>query len=201
MSDIPPEVHGQRKIEDGVDWRGTVSIDMDDTTVDYTHRMLNESELFRVREAIDTSEVQNTDDDGINEEARDRLIELQQKDNLTDEERDEMRELGQELAGDEDSLSEALGEDGMYLIMEMGQNAIKPSEEYVEWVLSEPPSTQREQLRVDEIPNPLRASDVEELLTSKLRDDIDGQPYPIKIQIGMAAFAETLSVLGNGSPT
>lgn len=199
-TDLPPEVVGKNKINEGTDWRGTIEIELGDETVEYTHRMLHESELIRVRNTIDQNAV-DSDTDDIDEDARDRLVELQQKDELTDDERDEMRELGKDLAGDEDTLMDALSEDGMYLLMEMGRNAICPSEEYVDWTFSQKPATQCEHMGVESVPNPMTKEVVADELQSELRNDIDGQPYPIKIQIGMAAFAETMSVLGNGLQT
>jgi len=203
-TDVPPEVRAKEKIADGTDWRGSVTITLDGEAVDFCHRLLNETELMRVRNAIDMDALTDGggDDGNVGQtEAQERLLELQQKGELTDDEETELRELAQEVAGETDEIEDALGEDGYYLLMEMGQNAIEPSEEYVEWVFEQSPSTVREHTGVESVPSTLTKEWIRDRLRSELRDDLDGQPYPIKIQIGMQALAETMSVMGNGSPT
>jgi len=200
---LPPEVRANEKIDRGVDWRGTVEIELGDETVEYTHRLLNESETMRVRQALDTEAAASVDDEAVDAEKRERLAELQQREELDEDEKEELREIVADLAGDDEALQDALGEDGLYLLMEMGQNTIEPSDEYVEWVLDQPPSDQAEILGVDEdeLGGFTPTDRVRTELRRTLRDKIDGQPFPIKIQIGMSAFAETMSVLGNGFQT
>jgi len=204
MSDVPPEVRAKEKITDGTDWRGTVNVSLGDETVAFSHRLLKETELMRIRNTLDMESLtEGGDDDGSvgQTEAQERMLELQQKAELSEDERSELNDLAREVAGETDSIEDALGSDGYYLLMEMGQNTIEPSDEYVEWVYEQSPEKQRVEMGVENLPQPLTKKAVREELRGELRDLIDGQPYPIKIQVGLQSLGETLSVLGNGFQT
>ena len=200
MSPKPSFVRAKQKISDKTGWRGDVNVSLGDETVTFKHRLMNEGEFLNVKKQLNLSELQSDENENLGQtDAQQRLLELQQKEDLSDEEERELEELSQQVAGQTDRIERMLGDDGYDLLMEMGVRCIEPSDEDVEYVYNANPDEARELMGVDTLPNPLTKDVVREKLTEELRDMITDQPYPIKINVGMQALSETISVLGNAS--
>ena len=199
MTDEPDFIRAKRKLNKAKKWRGTVNVSLGDETVEFAHCLLNESELLDLKQTLDMSAI---DDDNVGQtDAQERLLELQEKDELTPEEESELDELTAEVAAQTDSIEEALGEDGYDKLMEMGKQCIRPTEEDIQKVYDADPTTMRQYMGVETLPNPITEDAIETELTNELSDMIGEQPYPIKLNVGLQAFSETLSVLGNGLQT
>lgn len=200
MNEEPNFIRAQEKIGHAREWRGDVNVSLGDETVTFEHRLLNESEFLELKQALELEELQKQDNVGQTE-SQERLLELQQKgDDLTDEEEEELERLTREVAGEMGTIEDALGEDGYDVLTDMGKKAIEPSDEDVQYVYDLPPSEMKRVLGIEQLPNPLTESAVRDALREKLREMISGQPYPIKLNVGMQAMSETMSVLGNGLP-
>lgn len=200
MTEEPPLIRAEDKITNATDWRGDVNINMGGETITFQHRLLNESEFLAVKQALNLSELQSDEPDGNMGQtgAQERLLELQQKDELTEEEEAEIQELSGEVAQQTDRIEKALGEDGYKLLMAMGKKTIKPNDSDVEYVFNANPEEMKRHMGVDKLPSPLTKSVIEDHLEDKLADMVTNQPYPIKLNVGMQALSETISVLGNG---
>lgn len=183
------------KINQGVDWRGTANVPVDGETMQFGHRLLNETEFHDLKRVIPLSELReykNSDES----DAEKRLQELQQKDELSDAEERELEQLQAEVAAMQDDIEDALGEDAYDEIMRAGRRAIMPTEDDVEDIINAPHDVQRRVL--GEVPQMLDFDTAEELLKEDMVETVSQQPYPIKFTVGMQAFAETVRVLGNG---
>lgn len=218
MSREPDFVRAKRKINEATAWQGDVNVSLGDETVTFKHRLLDESEFLNLQRELDMealSEEDGTEDDEIvvdagedgattnmgQTEAQERLLELQQAEELSDEEERELRELTEQVAGQTDTIEDALGEDGYDLLMELGHEVIQPSDEDVEYVrglFSEDPSTAQEMCGLTGMPESITTDEIRDHMTDELRDMVTGQPYPIKLNVGLQAMTETISVLGNG---
>lgn len=200
MTEEPDFIVAKEKIRDATNWRGSVNISLGDTTVTFAHRLLTESEITQLQQTLDLSAAQEANENLGATEAQERLLELQQKEEeLTEEEEEELDELSRQVAGETEQIEEAFGEDGYELLMEMGRRAVKPTEEDIEYVYNSSPSEMKRHLGIDgKLPNPLTKEVVEEYLQEEIADMITDQPFPIKLNIGIQAFSETISVLGNG---
>lgn len=200
MTTKPDFVRAKKKISDATNWRGDVNVSLGGDTVTFKHRLLTEDEFLELKQALNLDELQGEQSTNVGQtDAQERLLELQQKeDELTDEEEDELRRLSQEVAGQADKIERALGEDGYSKLMEAGRDCIEPSDEDVEYVYNANPDEARELMGVSTLPNPLTKDAVRDALRDELRTMITGQPYPIKLNVGMQALSETISVLGNG---
>lgn len=200
MSPKPSFVRAKQKISDKTGWRGDVNVSLDDEMVTFKHRLMNEGEFLNVKKELNLSELQSEENENLGQtDAQQRLLELQQKEELSEAEERELEELSQQVAGQTDRIERMLGDDGYNLLMEMGVKCIEPSDEDVEYVYNANPDEARELMGVDTLPNPLTKDVVRERLTEELRNIITDQPYPIKINVGMQALSETISVLGNAS--
>jgi hypothetical protein len=214
MSHDADFVRAKRKITEATDWRGDVTVAVGDESLTFHHRLLTETEFIRVQQALDTQAAmesgknQGSDGltgDGMGEtEAQERLLELQSKEELTESEREELKELNAEVAGQTAQIKEALGQEGFDLMMEMGREVIEPSDEDVRAVydlLGEEPAEAMEMLGLDKVPQAYGVEDVRGWVREELRSMIEDQPYPIKLNVGLQATMETISVLGNGLPS
>lgn len=200
MSPKPSFVRAKQKISDKTGWRGDVNVSLGDETVTFKHRLMNEGEFLNVKKQLNLSELQSEGNENLGQtDAQQRLLELQQKEDLSDKEERELEELSQQVAGQTDRIERMLGDDGYDLLMKMGLKCIEPSDEDVEYVYNANPDEARELMGVDTLPNPLTKDVVRDQLTEELRNMITDQPYPIKINVGMQALSETISVLGNAS--
>jgi hypothetical protein len=210
MTREPDFVRAKRKINEATNWRGDVSVSLGQETVTFKHRLLTESEFLELQRELDKDALSEDGDGDVapsdmgETEAQERLLALQEKEDLTEEEERELRELTQEVAGQTDRIERALGEDGYELLMDMGRRVIEPSEEDVGYVfdlMTEEPAEAIRMMGMDSLPENMTRGEVNERLRSELRSMIDDQPYPIKLNVGMQAMAETISVLGNGLQT
>lgn len=199
MAAKPDFVRAKQKITDARNWRGDVNVSMGGETVTFKHRLLTESEFMELKQKLNLDEVQSESEENLGQtDAQERLLELQQKDELTEEEEAELEELSRKVAGQTDKIERILGEDGYDELMKVGKRAIEPSESDVEYVYDASPDEMRDLMGVDTLPNPLTKDAVREHLSEELRSMITDQPYPIKLNVGMQALSETITVLGNG---
>jgi hypothetical protein len=198
-------VTAKRKTTNAREYRGDVNVSLGDETVTFKHRLLTETEFMRLQQVLDT-EALDQDAGGVDPEvgqtdAQQRLLELQQKEELSDAEEAELEELSGEVASQTSKIKDALGDEGFDLLMEMGTDVIKPSDDDVRYVydlVSEDPNTAKDLMGVSTLPSPITEGAVRENLESELEGMITDQPYPIKLNVGLQAMAETISVLGNG---
>jgi len=198
MTDEPDFIRAKRKIADATNWLGDVNVSLGGETVSFKHRLLTESEFLEIKRSLNLSELQGESGNVGQTDAQERLLELQQKDELTEEDEAELESLSQEVAGQTDKIEDALGEDGYEILMDMGRRAIAPSEEYVNYVYDSNTAEMKQHMGVETLPNPLTRDTVADHLSEQMVSTINNQPFPIKLNIGMQAFSETLSVLGNG---
>jgi len=197
-------VTAKRKTTNAREYRGDVNVSLGDETVTFKHRLLTETEFIRLQQVLDTEALD--DDQPTNPEvgqtdAQQRLLELQQKEELSDAEEAELQELSGEVASETAKIKDALGDEGFNLLMEMGKDVIKVSDDDVRHVydlVSDDPNQAQKLMGVSSLPSPITEGTVRENLEEELASMIVDQPYPIKLNVGLQAMAETISVLGNG---
>jgi hypothetical protein len=186
----------RNKITDGTDWRGTVAVPLGDETIEIGHRLLTESEFFRVKEAIDLAELQQYEDEAMDDEME-RLQELQAKndDDLTPTEQEELEELSTKLAVKQSELQDKLGDDVYEELLWAGRKAIHPTDEDVSEFMNDL-EWQKQLNDGDPIEGTTRKR-FEQVLKADMEQMVDDQPYPIKYMVGQAAFKESMQLLGN----
>lgn len=197
MESKPDIIRANDKISDAKSWRGTVNVDIDGETITFAHRLLNENEYLRLKKSLDMDAARDEAGNVGQTDAQERLLELQQKEELTDEEEQELQKLTEQVAGQTGEIEDALGDEGYELITEIGRDAIEPSDEDVEYMYNNELEFQQF-AGLEQLPNPFTKDEVRDILREKYRDMVADQPYPIKLNVGMQALGETISVLGNG---
>lgn len=199
MAAKPDFVRAKQKITDARNWRGDVNVGFGEETITFKHRLLSETEFMELKRTLNLGELQEQSDENLGQtDAQERLLELQQKQELTDGEEAELQELSRKVAGQTDKIEKMLGEDGYDKLMQAGRDTIEPSDESVDYVYNASPDEARDLMGVDTLPNPLTKDAVRDQLAEELRSMVTGQPYPIKMNVGMQALSETITVLGNG---
>jgi hypothetical protein len=182
------------KIRQGTDWEDSMPIPIAGEKMEFGFTLLNERVRQEVQNCLPIDEFRKYKQSGMSEE-QERLMELQRKDELTEEEQDELIELAEEV-NPEDEGRESLPDEAVDALMDAGKHAIKPTEGDVQDIISADPETQERVF--GEIPEHLDTDTAESLLREYMREQIEGQPFPIKFSLGQRAYMETVAVQGNG---
>jgi len=180
------------KLDEAANWTDTVQVPMGDSTITLAHRLLTERERLKLRVRLPMDELQEYQNEEMDAD-RERLLALQEKDSLTEEEEAELRDLhetaGQQTAG----LLSALGEDGVNALMDAGKWTVQPTPEDINDVINAPVERQEAILGGD-VPTTLTAEKVREPLADAIKEKIEAQPYLLKLHLGMKALNETNGV-------
>lgn len=181
------------KIEQGLDWQETMTIPVAGEQMEFGFTLLNERVRQKVQNTLPMEEFQKYQNEEVSEEHK-RLMELQRKDDLTEDQEEELLELAEEVNPEEEG-REKLGEDAVDKLMDAGKHAIEPTEGDVQDVLALPPDQQEDIL--GHVPQG-GADEVRDDLRAYMRERIEEQPFPIKFMLGQRAYMETVAVAGNG---
>lgn len=195
MSDLNGDfLLADEKIEQGTNWSDTMQIPVAGEKLEFGFELLDERVRQSVQNTLPMDEFRDYRKGGMSDEHK-RLMELQRKDELTDEEEDEMIELAQEVNPEEEG-RDSLGDDAVDALMDAGKHAVIPTDDDVQDLLAADPGTQERIL--GEIPDHLDADVAREELESYMSERIEEQPFPIKFALGQRAYMETVAVAGNG---
>lgn len=186
-------LRADEKIEQGVNWDDTTTIPVAGEDMEFGFSLLNERVRQEVQSTLPLDKYREYRQDGMSDE-QERLMELQRKDTLTDEEQAELIELAEEV-NPEDEGRDQLGDDAVNALMDAGKHAIKPTEGDIQDAMALSPDRQKEMF--GEVPEG-GPDAFKEKLQSYMRERIEGQPFPIKYTLGQHAWMETVAVQGNG---
>ena len=181
------------KIEQGTDWHDTMTIPIGGEKLTFRFSLLDERVRQMVQAELPLEKFRDYKKGGMSDE-QERLMELQRKDELSDDEKEELAELAEAVNPEEEG-RETLGEGAVEALMDAGKHSIEPTEGDVDDLWQADPQTQEDIL--GEIPEGNR-DEIRSKLKSYMEDRIESQPFPIKFQIGQRAFMETIAVQGNG---
>jgi len=187
-------LRADEKIRQGTDWRDTMPIPIAGEKMEFGFTLLNERIRQEVQNCLPIDEFRKYKQSGMSDE-QERLMELQRKDELSEEEQDELIELAEKV-NPEDEGRESLPDAAVDALMDAGKHAIKPTEGDVQDIISADPETQERVF--GEIPEHLDTDTAESLLGEYMREQIEDQPFPIKFSLGQRAYMETVAVQGNG---
>lgn len=93
MSDL---FEAREKTEKGAEWRGSINVEIGDTSHDLTVRQLRDPEQWEVMQKIDLDELDELQSE-LPEEKMEELQELQEADRLTEDEEERLAELQSEI--------------------------------------------------------------------------------------------------------
>lgn len=194
-------LEARQEITEGKQHRDTVEVPFGDKTIDLTHRLLTESELLDIETEIDREEMVDHIESDMSD-AEQRLKQLQQKDELSSAEEQELRELAQQIQAEQAGLMDSLGEEAFEAFMEAGRTALTASEEDIDEHFDLPTDEQRR--RFNFVPE--TREDMREAIELEMEEMVVDQPYPIKLIVGQKAYGESMRLLSDsdldvGNPT
>ena len=198
MTDINGDfLRADEKIEQGLDWTDTMTIPVAGEQMDFGFQLLDETTLQYVQNELPLDEFREYRQDGMSDE-HEELMELQRKDDLTDEEQERLLELAEEVNPEEEG-RDSLSQDAINALMDAGKDSLIPTEEDVTDVMNADPEVQ--QRIFGELPEHMDRDTARDGLTEYMRERVEGQPFPIKFTLGQRAYMETIAVQGNGFQT
>jgi len=186
------------KIEQGINWQDTMSIPIAGEKIEFGFSLLEERVRQHVQNQLPLDEFRKYRSDGMSDEHK-RLMELQRKDDLSEDEREELIELAEQVNPEEEG-RDSLGDEAIDALMDAGKAALEPTEDDVSDLLAADPETQQ-RIFGGELPNHMDADVARETLREYMQDRVEGQPFPIKFTLGQRAYMETVAVQGNGFQT
>lgn len=195
MDDLNGDLlRADEKIEQGVEWQDTMQIPIAGEGMEFGFSLLDERTRTHVQNELPLDEFREYRNDDMSDEQK-RMLELQREDELSEEEQEELLELAEEVNPEEEG-RDSLGDDAVDALMDAGKAAIEPTEADVQDVIGADPETQ--QRIFGEIPEHLDTETAREGLKAYIEERVEGQPFPIKFNLGQRAFMETVAVAGNG---
>jgi hypothetical protein len=187
-------LRADEKIREGTDWEGTMSIPVAGEKLEFGFTLLDERVRQAVQNELPMDEFRKYRQSDMSDEQK-RLLELQRKEDLTDEEETELIELAEEVNPEEEG-RDSLPDGAVAALMDAGKHALEPTEDDVQDVLAADPDTQ--QRIFGEMPDHVDTDSARSALREYMREQIEEQPFPIKFTLGQRAYMETVAVAGNG---
>jgi Tfp pilus assembly protein FimV len=176
------------KVQEGIDWRGTIIVEIDGEEHELTVRQLRDPEFREVMELIDEQELQELQGQ-LPEGAMEEYRELQNEDEeMTDEERERFEELRDELQGSTNSIFDVLSEDTFEGIRKCAKYAVVPDEEDVREAFVDRASEIESEYGV-KVQEP---EDVKPALEDDIDEMIENSTNLISFTIGIQALIETI---------
>jgi len=185
-------LEAREKIQEGTSYTDTVDVPFGDRTIELTHRLLDESELYEVEAAIDREQMMEYQADDMSN-AEQRIRELQDKAELSAAEEQELQELAQQIQAEQAGIMDAMGEDAFDAFMEAGRTAITPSQDDIDEHFELDGFTHVFAGLWNEVEAPFLFVRGE----LEMREMVVEQPYPIKLIIGQKAYFESIALLGD----
>ena len=126
----------REKTERGAQWRGTISVTIDDEQKELTVRQLRDPEFWEVMSSIDTDEFENLQTE-LPEETMDEYEELQNKDSLTEDERERLDDLQEEVENADVNIFDVLSRDTYEGLKQAAKYGVEPDEADVQTALTQ----------------------------------------------------------------
>jgi hypothetical protein len=176
-----------QKVVEGTEWRGTITVEVDDEEVELKVRQLNDGEFREVMSLIDRDELEELRSD-IEDEKMERYRELTEMEELDEDESDELSELQAELNEATGNLFDALGEDTFNGIQKCAKYCVVPDEEDLMEVFENEAHTVEKEYGI-KVEKP---EDVEPFVEDKIGEWVENATNMVSFRIGMKALVETV---------
>lgn len=116
----------RQKVEEGANWRGTITVNIDGEQKELQVRQLRDPEFWDVMSDVDTDELQELQSE-LPEEKMEEFRDLQQKDDLTEQEEERLDNLQAEVEEEEDlDLFDSLSKDTYDGLKQAAKYGIEP---------------------------------------------------------------------------
>ncbi|WP_226041169.1 hypothetical protein [Natrinema sp. DC36] len=115
----------REKVEKGAEWRGNITISIDDEQQNLCVRQLRDTEFWEVMSLVDTDELEELQD-SLPEEKMEDFRELRDSEELTDEEQSRLDSLQDELEDGEVNMFEIISSDTFKGIQKAAKYGVEP---------------------------------------------------------------------------
>jgi hypothetical protein len=180
------------KIKAGASWRGIINVEIDGDEVPLTVRQLRDPEFEEVMGLINRDELSELRE-AYPSDAIERLDELEDKDELTDEEEDELEDLRETIEESDVDVFEYLSSDTFEGIRRAAIYGIEPDEDDKREALRER-AHQIEQEYGIKVETP---EDTLPALQDEIEDMVRDSTNFVSFRMGMAVLTETVGDEGN----
>lgn len=177
----------RQKVTEGIEWEGTVTVELDDDEIELTVRQLRDGEFFKVLSMIDRDELRSLQDQ-VPTEIRDEYRELQEQDELDESERERLEELQRELRDEMGVIFDEISEDTFEGIRQAGKYAVVPDDEDLRRAFTERAREIEQEYGID-VKQP---EDVRDVLERELEDYIDNATNFLSFIIGLSALERSI---------
>lgn len=177
----------RQKVEEGINWRGTIRVSINDEDHDLTVRQLRDPEFFEVMSMIDRSELEELREE-LPEDTMEEFRELQTKEELDEGEEERLEELRDELESSTTDMFDVLSADTFEGIRQAGKYAVEPDEEDMQSAFRDRAAEIEREYGVKvQMPE-----DVKPALQDDIENMIDDATNLTSFTIGMQALVETV---------
>lgn len=188
----------EQKTVQGVEWRGSITVNIDGQEAELSVRQLRDPEFREVMGKIDRDELAQLRDsvpDGMWEEYR----ELQNKEERTEEETARMQEIADELEGDGQSLFDVLSDDTFDGLALAAKYGVEPDDEDLIRKFSDPEYVARVEKEYGI--NAKQPADIYDAVKDDIVWVIDNSTDFLSFTIGMQVLLETVGDSKNSENT
>lgn len=127
----------RQKVEEGAQWRGSITVAMDGEQKELTARQLRDPEFWEVMSLVDTDEIEELQDQ-LPEEKMEELTNLRDKEGELDEDEESRLEALQEEIEEEDvDLFGILSSDTFQGIQQAAKYGVEPDQQDIQRVLTQ----------------------------------------------------------------
>lgn len=123
----------RKKLVQGNEWRGTITVNIDDNEYEWTARQLKDDEYFDVINDIDRESIQQFRDE-VDEDKLEEFRELQDKDERTDEEEERYEELRDEI--EDSNILDRIDDETFNAVRRAGMYGVVPSDDDLDEVMN-----------------------------------------------------------------
>ena len=181
----------REKTESGANWRGDINVVIDDEHHDLTVRQLVDPEFWEVMSLIDTDELSELES-ALPEDKMEEYDDLQEKDDLSGEEKERLNELESEIEDADINLFDTLSKDTYDGLVTAAKYGVEPDAEDVRYALANFTD------EIDEMYGGTSNEDAEEYVNEQIIEPmIDRSTDFTSFAIGIKVVGETLDDEGN----
>lgn len=126
----------RQKVEEGAQWRGSITVMVDDESYDLTVRQLRDPEFWEVMSQIDEDEIEELQDQ-LPEDKMEELRELRDADDLSDEEETKLQALQDEIEEQDINLFDTISMETFNGLRQAAKYGIEPDARDIQRILTE----------------------------------------------------------------
>jgi len=194
----PDYFRSREKLVKGNEWRGEITVTIDDEDYQWTVRQLEDDEYYDVIADIDRKGLrqfrEEVDQDRLDRyrELRDKKNDLEEDEELSDEEQEELEELRDEF--EDMSILDRIDKRTFNAVRRAGRYGVVPSEEDVNYVMNELTKKEIGEMFGVTIEGALTPDDVYDILKEDMKERLKSSTDFVSFEVGLQVLNSTMEV-------